>query len=238
MTDILAFGAHPDDIELGCGGTLAKATQAGKKVVAIDLTQGELGTRGSAELRLEEAAKAAKILGLQARENMGFKDGFFQNDEVHQRALIQKIRSYRPDVVLCNAETDRHIDHGKGSDLVHTACFLSGLAKIETIDSSGKIQKPWRPRYVFHYIQWYDLPPHFIVDISGFLDQKLTAVRAFASQFYDPQSTDEQTPISSKNFIESVRYRAENLGRLIGSEAGEGFTSRQPLGVDSVLDWF
>ncbi|NBR73857.1 MAG: bacillithiol biosynthesis deacetylase BshB1 [Flavobacteriia bacterium] len=195
MTDILAFGAHPDDIELGCGGTLAKATQAGKKVVAIDLTQGELGTRGSAELRLEEAAKAAKILGLQARENMGFKDGFFQNDEAHQRALIQKIRSYRPDVVLCNAETDRHIDHGKGSDLVHTACFLSGLAKIETIDSSGKTHKPWRP-------------------------------------------PDEQTPISSKNFIESVRYRAENLGRLIGSEAGEGFTSRQPLGVDSVLDWF
>ena len=238
MTDILAFGAHPDDIELGCGGTLAKATQAGKKVVAIDLTQGELGTRGSAELRLEEAAKAAKILGLQARENMGFKDGFFQNDEAHQRALIQKIRSYRPDVVLCNAETDRHIDHGKGSDLVHTACFLSGLTKIETIDSSGKTQKPWRPRYVFHYIQWYDLPPHFIVDISGFLDQKLTAVKAFASQFYDPQSTDKQTPISSKNFIESVRYRAENLGRLIGSEAGEGFTSRQPLGVDSVLDWF
>ena len=238
MTDILAFGAHPDDIELGCGGTLAKATQAGKKVVAIDLTQGELGTRGSAELRLEEATKAAKILGLQARENMGFKDGFFQNDEAHQRALIQKIRSYRPDVVLCNAETDRHIDHGKGSDLVHTACFLSGLTKIETIDSSGKTQKPWRPRYVFQYIQWYDLPPHFIVDISGFLDQKLTAVKAFASQFYDPQSTDEQTPISSKNFIESVRYRAENSGRLIGSEAGEGFTSRQPLGVDSVLDWF
>jgi bacillithiol biosynthesis deacetylase BshB1 len=238
MTDILAFGAHPDDIELGCGGTLAKATQAGKKVVAIDLTQGELGTRGSAELRLEEAAKAAKILGLQARENMGFKDGFFQNDEAHQRALIQKIRSYRPDVVLCNAETDRHIDHGKGSDLVHTACFLSGLTKIETIDSSGKTQQPWGPRYVFHYIQWYDLPPHFIVDISGFLDQKLTAVKAFTSQFYDPKSTDEQTPISSKNFIESVRYRAENLGRLIGSEAGEGFTSRQPLGVDSVLDWF
>jgi len=238
MTDILAFGAHPDDIELGCGGTLAKATQAGKKVVAIDLTQGELGTRGSAELRLEEAAKAAKILGLQARENMGFKDGFFQNDEAHQRALIQKIRSYRPDVVLCNAETDRHIDHGKGSDLVHTACFLSGLTKIVTIDPSGKTQQPWRPRYVFHYIQWYDLPPHFIVDISGFLDQKLTAVKAFTSQFYDPKSTDEQTPISSKNFIESVRYRAENLGRLIGSEAGEGFTSRQPLGVDSVLDWF
>jgi bacillithiol biosynthesis deacetylase BshB1 len=238
MTDILAFGAHPDDIELGCGGTLAKATQAGKKVVAIDLTQGELGTRGSAELRLEEAAKAAKILGLQARENMGFKDGFFQNDEAHQRALIQKIRSYRPDVVLCNAETDRHIDHGKGSDLVHTACFLSGLTKIETIDPSGKTQQSWRPRYVFHYIQWYDLPPHFIVDISGFLDQKLTAVKAFTSQFYDPKSTDEQTPISSKNFIESVRYRAENLGRLIGSEAGEGFTSRQPLGVDSVLDWF
>jgi len=238
MTDILAFGAHPDDIELGCGGTLAKATQAGKKVVAIDLTQGELGTRGSAELRLKEAAKAAKILGLQARENMGFKDGFFQNDEAHQRALIQKIRSYRPDVVLCNAETDRHIDHGKGSDLVHTACFLSGLTKIVTIDPSGKTQQPWRPRYVFHYIQWYDLPPHFIVDISGFLDQKLTAVKAFTSQFYDPKSTDEQTPISSKNFIESVRYRAENLGRLIGSEAGEGFTSRQPLGVDSVLDWF
>jgi bacillithiol biosynthesis deacetylase BshB1 len=236
-TDILAIGAHPDDIELGCAGTLAKAISAGKKVVAIDLTQGELGTRGSAPLRLEEAATAAALLGIETRENMGFRDGFFQNDEAHQKALIQKIRTYRPDVVLCNAQTDRHIDHGRASDLVHDACFLSGLEKIETISPSGQNQLPWRPRYVFHYIQWYDITPHFIVDISGFLDTKLAAVKAYSSQFYDPDSTDANTPISSKNFIDSVGYRAENLGRLIGREAGEGFTTRQPLGIGMLTDW-
>ncbi|MGA0431834.1 MAG: bacillithiol biosynthesis deacetylase BshB1 [Flavobacteriaceae bacterium] len=236
-TDILAIGAHPDDIELGCAGTLAKAIRSGKKIVAIDLTQGELGTRGSAALRLEEAAAAASLLGIETRENMGFRDGFFQNDEAHQKALIQKIRTYRPDVVLCNAQTDRHIDHGRASDLVHDACFLSGLEKIETIDSSGQNQLPWRPRYVFHYIQWYDITPHFIVDISGFLDTKLAAVKAYSSQFYDPNSNDANTPISSKNFIDSVGYRAQNLGRLIGREAGEGFTTRQPLGIGMVSDW-
>ena len=234
--DLLAFGAHPDDVELGCAGTIALSIAQGKSVVLIDLTQGELGTRGSVELRKEEATAAASILGVQQRENLKFKDAFFVNDEAHQRRVISKIRQYRPKIVLCNATTDRHIDHGKGNRLVNDSCFLSGLTKIETQDETGTLQEPWRPSLVLEYIQWNEIQPEIILDISDHLETKMKAVEAYSSQFFDPSSQESNTPISSKNFLESVRYRAQNLGRLIGTEAGEGFTSKQPLSVRNLDD--
>lgn len=228
--DILAFGAHPDDVELGCGGSIAKAISQGKTVGIIDLTRGELGTRGTAEIRDQEAAAAAKVLAVAFRKNLAFRDGFFVNDETHQRAIIQMIRIHQPKVVLCNAIEDRHIDHGKGSNLVSDACFLSGLKKIETKGEMGNIQDPWRPAHVYHYIQWKEIKPDFVVDISNHIDTKMQAIRAYASQFYDANSKEPSTPISSQNFLESVRYRAQNLGRLSGVTAAEGFTvERTPL---------
>ena len=228
--DILAFGAHPDDVELGCGGSIAKAVSQGKSVGIIDLTRGELGTRGSAEIRDQEATAAAKVLGLSFRKNLAFRDGFFVNDETHQMAIIQLIRIHQPKIVLCNAIEDRHIDHGKGSQLVSDACFLSGLKKIVTKDESGNIQEPWRPAHVYHYIQWKEIKPDFVVDISNHIDTKMEAIHAYASQFYDANSQEPSTPISSQNFLESVRYRAQNLGRLTGVAAAEGFTvERTPL---------
>ena len=229
--DILAFGAHPDDVELGCGATVAKEVSFGKKVGIIDLTRGELGTRGSAELRDQEAARAAEILGVVIRENLNFRDGFFTNDEMHQMEIIKRIRKYRPDIVLCNAIQDRHIDHGKGSSLVSDACFLSGLRKIET-QHEGQSQEAWRPSIVYHYIQWQNLEPDFVVDVSGFIQQKVDSVLAYSSQFYDPASKEPESPISSKNFLESVTYRARDLGRLIGKEHGEGFTAERYVAVD------
>ena len=228
--DILAFGAHPDDVELGCGGSIAKAISQGKTVGIIDLTRGELGTRGTAEIRDQEAAAAAKVLAVAFRKNLAFRDGFFVNDETHQRAIIQMIRIHQPKVVLCNAIEDRHIDHGKGSNLVSDACFLSGLKKIETKGEEGNIQDPWRPAHVYHYIQWKEIKPDFVVDISNHIETKMQAIRAYASQFYDANSKEPSTPISSQNFLESVRYRAQNLGRLSGVTAAEGFTvERTPL---------
>ena len=228
--DILAFGAHPDDIELGCGGSIAKAVAEGKKVGLVDLTRGELGTRGSAEIRKEEAEKAAAVLGVAFRKNLGFRDGFFVNDEAHQMAIIALLRTHQPELVLCNAIDDRHIDHAKGSQLVSDACFLSGLAKIETFDTDGSAQAPWRPSRVYHYIQWKEITPDFVLDISEHIDQKMEAIQAYSSQFYDQKSKEPATPISSKNFLESVRYRAQNLGRLTGVAAAEGFTvERMPL---------
>jgi bacillithiol biosynthesis deacetylase BshB1 len=231
--DILAFGAHPDDVELGCAGTIAKEVSLGKKVGIIDLTQGELGTRGSAELRKEEASKAANILGVSVRENLKFSDGFFVNDQQHQLEIIKKIRQYQPEIVLCNAIEDRHIDHGKGSKLVSDACFLSGLEKIETA-LNGRSQEKWRPKLVYHYIQWKNIPPDFVVDVSGFMSQKLDAVMAYSSQFFDPDSDEPETPISSKNFTDSIEYRARDLGRLIGTEHAEGFTAERFVAVDSL----
>ena len=228
--DILAFGAHPDDIELGCGGSLAKAVAQGKKVGLIDLTQGELGTRGSAEIRKQEATEAAKLLNASFRENLGFRDGFFVNDEAHQLEVIKTIRAYQPNIVLCNAIDDRHIDHAKGSQLVSDACFLSGLNKIATKDNNGNTQTAWRPARVYHYIQWKEITPDFVLDISEYIDKKLEVIQAYSSQFYDKESKEPSTPISSKNFLESVRYRAKNLGRLAGVDAAEGFTvERTPL---------
>ncbi|ADV50639.1 bacillithiol biosynthesis deacetylase BshB1 [Cellulophaga sp. E16_2] len=233
--DILAFGAHPDDVELGAGGTIAKEIAAGKKVGIVDLTRGELGTRGSAEIRDAEAAASARILGVSVRENLEFADGFFVNDKEHQLAVIRMIRKYQPEIVLCNAVDDRHIDHGKGSKLVSDACFLSGLIKIDTKFDAAN-QAPWRPKQVYHYIQWKNLEPDFIVNVSGYIEKKTEAILAYGSQFYDPKSKEPETPISSKNFTESVNYRARDLGRLIGVEHGEGFNTERYPGVNSLDD--
>jgi bacillithiol biosynthesis deacetylase BshB1 len=237
--DILVFGAHPDDAELGAGGTIAKEVANGKKVGVIDLTRGELGTRGTAEIRDEEAADAGKVLGLTIRENMEFADGFFLNDKHHQLAIIRKIRYYRPDIVLCNAVEDRHIDHARGSELVSNACFLSGLIKIDTkLEGDDQWQDAWRPKQVYHYIQWKNLEPDFVLDISDFIDKKMEAIEAYASQFYDPESKEPSTPISSKNFTESVAYRARDLGRMVGVEYAEGFTAERHIGVNRLGDIF
>lgn len=233
--DILAFGSHPDDVELGCGATIAKEIYRGKRVGIIDLTKGELGTRGTAETRAKESAEATKILGVTVRENMGFSDGFFVNDKTHQIDLIQMIRKYRPEIVLCNAIEDRHIDHAKGSQLVSDACFLSGLLKIET-NLEGKPQEQWRPKQVYHYIQWKNIKPDVVVDVTGFMDIKMKAVLAYQTQFYDPKSHLPETPISSKNFTDSIDYRARDLGRIIGVEHGEGFTVERYVAVESLLD--
>ena len=235
--DILVFGAHPDDAELGAGATIAKEVSKGKKVGIVDLTRGELGTRGSAEIRDREAAKDAEILGVAVRENMEFADGFFVNDKQHQLELIKIIRKYRPEIVLCNAVEDRHIDHAKGSKLVSDACFLSGLMKIETkMDGDDQWQEAWRPKLVYHFIQWKNLEPDFVVDVSGFIETKTEAIMAYSSQFYDPDSEEPETPISSKNFTDSVIYRARDLGRIIGVEYAEGFTVERFIGVDSLED--
>lgn len=233
--DILAFGAHPDDVELGCGATIAKEISLGKKVGIVDLTRGELGTRGSAELRDQEAAKAAAILGVSVRENLRFRDGFFLNDEEHQFEVIKMIRKYQPEIVLCNAIDDRHIDHGKGSKLVSDACFLSGLRRIETT-LDGVKQTEWRPKLVYHYIQWKNIEPDFVVDVSDFMQIKIDAVMAYSSQFYDPSSNEPSSPIATKNFTESIEYRAKDLGRLVFSEYAEGFTVERYLAVNSLAD--
>lgn len=233
--DILAFGAHPDDVELGCSGTIAKEVSLGKKVGIIDLTRGELGTRGSVEIRNSESAKASENLGVSVRENLDMRDGFFINDEAHQLKIIEILRKYRPEIVLCNAITDRHIDHGKGSKLVSDACFLSGLIKIET-ELNGEKQQAWRPKVVYHYIQWQNIEPDFVVDISEFIGKKMESVLAYGSQFYDPNSKEPVTPITSKTFLDSVKYRAEDLGRLVGVAYAEGFTTERYLAVNSLGD--
>lgn len=233
--DILAFGAHPDDVELGCAGTILKEVSLGKKVGIIDLTRGELGTRGSGAIRDEEAKAAAAILGVSVRENLAMRDGFFVNDEKHQLEIIKRIRKYQPDIVLCNAIDDRHIDHAKGSKLVSDACFLSGLIKIET-ELDGQPQKAWRPKLVYHYIQWKNIEPDFVVDITGFTDKKIESILAYRSQFYDPNSTEPESPITSKNFFESLNYRSRDLGRLVGLDYAEGFTVERCLAVNSLAD--
>jgi bacillithiol biosynthesis deacetylase BshB1 len=233
--DILAFGAHPDDVELGCAGTILKEIALGKLVGIVDLTRGELGTRGSANLRDQEAAASAQILGVSVRENLRFKDGFFANDEAHQLEVIKMIRKYQPEIVLCNAIEDRHIDHGKGSQLVSNACFLSGLMKIET-QLDGQMQQAWRPKLVFHYIQWNDIKPDFVVDITGYTDKKVAAILAYKSQFHDPKSNEPESPITSKNFLESLNYRTQDLGRLVGVAHAEGFTVERYLAVNSLGD--
>ena len=233
--DILAFGAQPDDVELSCGATLAKEIALGKKAGIVDLTRGELGTRGTAEIRDEESANAAKVLGVEVRENLRFRDGFFINDEEHQLEVIKMIRKYQPEIVLCNAVDDRHIDHGKGSKLVSDACFLSGLRKIET-ELNGEQQKEWRPKQVYHYIQWKNITPDFVVDVTGYIDITVASLMEYKSQFYDPNSTEPVTPIATKNFKESIHYRAQDWGRLINTEYAEGFTVERYAAVNSLAD--
>lgn len=228
--DILAMGAHPDDVELGCGGTVAKLISEGKNVAIVDLTEGELGTRGSAEIRHEEAMNASKILGAVARENLKMKDGFLVNSEEYQMKIVEVVRKYRPEVVLCNALDDRHPDHGKAAKLIADGCFLAGLRRIETT-LDGAIQEAWRPKHIFHYIQWRDLQPDFVVDISGFIETKVEACLAYESQFYNPKSNEPMTPIASKDFYESISYRAQNLGRQTGVEFAEGFNTQRVLAL-------
>ncbi len=234
--DILAIGAHPDDVELSCGGTLAKEVSKGKKVGILDLTRGELGSNGSADLRDVEAANAAKILGVHVRENLAFRDGFFVNDEAHQLKIIEIIRKYQPEIVLCNAVSDRHIDHAKGSKLASDACFLSGLLRIKT-QLNGEDQVKWRPKQVYHYIQWESLKPDIVLDISGFNNVKVEAVKAYTSQFFNPKDSEvAKTPISNKNFLDSVTYRGRDLGRIIGVDHAEGFTVERYAAVKSIFD--
>lgn len=232
--DVLAFGVHPDDVELSCGGLLRKLVEEGKKVAIVDLTCGELGSRGSATLRLEEAARAAKILGVAHRENLYMKDGFFQNDESHQRKVISSIRHFQPDIVLANALEDRHPDHGRAAKLVAESCFLSGLRKIETAFNEVG-QSPWRPRALYHYIQDYHMEPDFVVDITAQLDVKLEAIRAFASQFFDPASKEPATPISGHDFFDFLVARAKVMGRASGMEYAEGFVAARQIGVKDIF---
>jgi bacillithiol biosynthesis deacetylase BshB1 len=233
--DLLAIGAHPDDIELSCAGTLLKEQSLGKKTGVLDLTRGELGSRGSAEIRDQEAADAAKILKLSVRENLAFKDGFLTNDEAHQLEVIKIIRKYRPEVVLCNAVRDRHPDHSKASELASVSCFLSGLKKIET-HMDGEKQEHWRPKQVYHYIQWQDIEPDIVIDITGFIDQKIESVQAYKTQFYNPDDKSAKTPISTKNFLDSIKYRSANCGRIIGTDHAEGYTTERYPAVNSLFD--
>ena len=228
--DILVFGAHPDDVELGCAGTVIKEVQAGKKVGIIDLTRGELGTRGTAESRDSETKAATEIMGVAIRENMNFKDGFFKDDEEHKVALIKKIREFQPEIVITNAISDRHPDHPRSSQITVDACFLAGLEKIET----G--QKVWRPKAIYHYIQFNNLTPDVVVDISAEIGEKLRAVKAYSTQFFNPESEESETIISSQGFLDSVTYRAQDLGRQANCEYAEGFLAHQMPKVDSLLD--
>lgn len=231
--DILAIGVHPDDVELGCSGSVMAAVAQGKKVGILDLTRGELGTRGTPEGRIKESLDAARILGVEVREHLQMADGFFQNDEQHQRQIIPILRKYQPDIVLANAIDDRHPDHGRASRLILEACFYSGLRMIVTHDEEGNVQEAWRPKHVFHYIQDRYIKPDFIVDISDFMDRKIEAIRAFKSQFFVPayNSDEPQSYISTPEFLDFIEARAKEFGHAIGVKFGEGFTSSRALGV-------
>ena len=233
--DILAIGIHPDDVELSCSGTIAKHIAFGKKVGILDLTQGELGTRGNAELRTKEANEAAIILGVSFRTQLNLKDCFFENNEENQKKIIEIIRKHQPEIILCNAISDRHPDHGRASKLVSDSSFYSGLIKIET-HTDNKIQKAWRPKAVYHYIQDQYIHPDFVIDISDFIDIKHKAIMAYSSQFYNPSSNEPETPISSKHFIESVNSKMSILGRDIGVKFAEGFTVNRYPGINSLFD--
>jgi bacillithiol biosynthesis deacetylase BshB1 len=233
--DILVLAAHPDDAELTCSGTLALHIAMGKKAGIIDYTQGELGTRGTAEQRLQEAKDAAEILGLSVRENLGLADAYFLNDREHQLAVIRKIRQYQPDIVLANAISDRHPDHARGAELAKDACFMAGLRKIETT-LDGKPQEAWRPKQLFHYIQSNYIKPDFVVDISAHWDTKMASIKAFRSQFHNPASDEPETFISSENFIKFIEARAREYGQSIGVTFGEGFTTGKQMGLTNLYD--
>jgi bacillithiol biosynthesis deacetylase BshB1 len=236
--DILAFGAHPDDIELSCAGTLIVERMKGKNVGIIDLTQGELGTRGNADIRKQEAQNAAMVMQIEVRENLQMADGFFKNDKEHQLKIITALRKYQPEIVLCNAPEDRHPDHGRSADLITDATFLSGLQKIITrsneddnIDST--LQKEWRPKYVLNYIQDRYLKPDFVIDITEGFDKKIEAIKAYKTQFYNPESGEPQTYLSSPDFLDSIIYRAKMFGKMIGVKYAEGYISKKMIGLKS-----
>jgi bacillithiol biosynthesis deacetylase BshB1 len=234
--DILVIAVHPDDAELGCGGTILKQIALGNKVGIVDLTQGELGSRGSAQIRAQEAAAAAKVLGLSARENLGLADGFFKNDEEHQLKVIAAIRKYQPEIVITNAYHDRHPDHGRASELVVASAFLSGLRRIETI-TDGEAQKEWRPKLLLHFIQDEYIQPDIIVDVTEHWEQKIESIKAYGSQFYNPAWEEEhKTYISSEDFYPIVEARAREFGKAIGARFGEGFLSKRLLGVDNLFN--
>jgi bacillithiol biosynthesis deacetylase BshB1 len=234
--DLLAFAAHPDDAEMSCGGTLLAHIQMGKKVGIVDLTRGELGTRGTPEIRAEESAEATRILGLHARENLGFADGFFENDRIHKLRVVQAIREYQPEIVLLNAVSDRHPDHGRGSTLVSESCFLAGLKMVETVGEDGEKQTAWRPKQVYHYIQDRSHKPDLVMDISGHWEKKMESIQAFRSQFFDPNNAEPNTYISSPEFIKFLEARGREWGHLIGVEFGEGFTIERNVGVRNLFD--
>ena len=228
--DLLAFGVHPDDVELSSSGVLLVEKKNGKKTGIIDLTEGELGTRGTVSDRYMEAADAARILGLDVRENLQLADGFFPNNRESQLKVIAAIRKYRPEIITCNATSDRHPDHGRSAALVSDAAFLSGLQKIETTHN-GEIQLPWRPKYVLHYIQDRYMEPDFVVDVSDVFEQKLEAIRAYKTQFYNPEMDGPQTYISTPDFFESIVYRYKMFGKMIGVKYAEGFVSAKKIGI-------
>lgn len=230
--DILAFGVHPDDVELGCAGTIMAAIDQGKKVGIVDLTRGELGTRGTPTTRTQEAAAAAKIMGVDVRENLDMADGFFTNDEAHQRKIIALIRKYQPDVILANAPEDRHPDHGRSAKLVSDAAFLSGLRKVETI-YEGITQNAWRPAYTFHYIQDRFIQPSFVIDITDYMERKMEAVLAYGTQFTNADTSEPQTYISSPQFLETVKARALMLGKRIGVGYAEGYITEKIIGFSN-----
>lgn len=233
--DILILAAHPDDAELGCGGTIAKHVALGHKVGVVDFTRGELGTRGTVVTRDAEASVSSKILRLTVRENLNFRDGFYLNDEYHQRKVAEVIRKYQPEIVLANAIYDRHPDHGKGAGLSFDSCFISGLSKVETTSQEGMKQQPWRPKVLYHFIQSQYIQPDFIVDISSHWTTKMDSIRAFKSQFYDPQNNEPETYISNPSFMKMLESRAQEYGHAIGVKFGEGFTVRRSIGVDNLF---
>ncbi|WP_297337722.1 bacillithiol biosynthesis deacetylase BshB1 [Algoriphagus sp.] len=233
--DILVIAAHPDDAELGCSGTILAHVAKGHKVGIVDLTQGEMGTRGTPEIRLKEADEAAKILGLSARENMGFQDVLFLDDEKHQLELIKIIRKYQPEIVLANAIRDRHPDHGKGASLATNACFMSGLRKIETT-YKGKAQEAWRPKFVYHYIQNNYIEPDFVFDITEYWDTKVKSILAYQSQFHDPNSQEPESFISNPDFLPFIEARAREMGHRILKTYGEGFTVERMIGSEDLFD--
>ncbi|WP_194775591.1 bacillithiol biosynthesis deacetylase BshB1 [Pararhodonellum marinum] len=233
--DILVIAAHPDDAELSCSGTIAAHVAKGYKVGILDLTQGEMGTRGTPEIRLKEAEEAGKILNISMRRNAGFRDVFFTDDENHQIQIAQIIRQYRPEIVLANAVTDRHPDHGKGGKLASLACFVSGLRRVETFHD-GESQAPWRPKYLYHFIQNNYIKPDFVVDISSYWEQKLESIKAFKSQFYDPENKEPESFISSSEFMDFVEARAKEFGHSINVKYGEGFTVEKMIGVNDLFD--
>lgn len=233
--DILAIGVHPDDVELSCAGTILKHIELGKTVGILDLTLGELGTRGNATIRTQEAMRAASILGVSVREQLNMADGFFENNETNQRLIIEVIRKYQPELILCNAISDRHPDHGRAAKLTTDACFYSGLLKVETKENTTT-QKPWRPKAVYHYIQDNFIEPDFVIDVTAYNDKKMESIMAYSSQFFDPNSKEPQTPISSKNFIDYINAKARLFGRSINVDFAEGFTVNRYIGVNNLFD--